>query len=135
MTCSQELENIDQVLTHRVDTLCPGQTLARLRGEGLPQRRLRPENLSGVSPGDRRLRLGDRPHHATLRLVEHEAVVVNIELVVTNDTLLVRSFLLNLNKKGLIIISSDVISILTNLMYLKSSVLCSLVFLDKSSDT
>ena len=135
MTCSQELENIDQVLTHRVDTLSPGQTLARLRGEGLPQRRLRPENLSGVSPGDWRLRLGDRPHHATLGLVEHEAVVVNIELVVTNDTLLVRSFLLNLNKKGLIIISSDVISILTNLMYLKSSVLCSLVFLDKSSET
>ena len=118
-----------------MDTLSPGQTLAWLRGEGLPQRRLRPENLSGVSPGDRRLRLGDRPHHATLGLVEHEAVVVNIELVVTNDTLLVRSFLLNLNKKGLIIISSDVMPILTNLMYLKSSVLCSLVFLDKSSDT
>ena len=107
MTCSQELENIDQFLTHRVDTLSPGQTLPRLRGEGLPQRRLRPENLSGVSPGDRRLRLGDRPHHATLGLVEHEAVVVNIELVVTNDTLLVRSFLLNLNKNGLIVISSD----------------------------
>ena len=134
MTFSQKSENIIQLLTHRVNTLCPAQT--RLWGEGFSKRRLRPQSLSGVRPCRGRLGFRDRPHHATLGLIEHEAVVVNIELVVTNDTLPIRSFLLNLQMEMELLLNiHPVVRILTNLMYLKSSVLCSLVFLDKSSDT
>ena len=118
-----------------MNTLRPGEAGQGREGD-VPQRRLRPESLAGVGPVVGRLGFRDKSDHPPLTFVKHVTVVINIELVVTNDTLPIRSFLLNLQMEMELMLNiHPVVRILTNLMYLKSSVLCSLVFLDKSSDT
>ena len=116
-----------------MNTLCPGEAGQGREGD-VPQRRLRPESLAGVGPVVGRLGFRDKSDHPSLTFVKHVTVVVNVELVVTNDALLVRSFLLNL-KVNVLDTLLLINNLLTNLIYLKSSVLCSLVFLDKSSET
>ena len=78
-----------------MNTLCPGEAWQGREGD-VPQRRLRPESLAGVGPVVGRLGFRDKSDHPPLTFVKHITVVVNVELVVTDDALLVWSFLLNL---------------------------------------
>ena len=82
-------------LTHRVNTLRPGEAWQGREGD-VSQRRLRSESLAGVGAGVGRLSFGEKSDDPAFPLVKHVTVVVNVELVVTDDALLVRSFLLNL---------------------------------------
>ena len=83
------------LLTHWVNTLRPGEAWQGREGD-VSQRRLRPQSLARVWPVVGRLGFGQRSDHPPLAFVIHVTVVVNVELVVTNDALLVRSFLLDL---------------------------------------
>ena len=85
-------------LTHRVNTLRPGEAWQGREGD-VCQRGLRSDSLPGVGPVVRRLSFRDKPDDPAFAFVKHVTVVVNVELVVTNDALLVRSFLLYLEIK------------------------------------
>ena len=78
-----------------MNTLRPGEAWQGREGD-VAQRRLRPESLAGVGPVVGRLGFGEKSDDSPLAFVKHVTVVVNVELVVTNDALLVRRFLLNL---------------------------------------
>ena len=78
-----------------MNTLRPGEAWQGREGD-VCQRGLRSDSLPGVGPVVGRLSFRDKPDDPALAFVKHVTVVVNVELVVTNDALLVRSFLLNL---------------------------------------